>query len=191
MATPFEFVREWGMPLQSLGFHDPRPLLPAATISFLHYAGVLKTFELTTYHRIRIDFLTPAINLAEVWREQMPEYSLPVGWAGLWRIGDITYTQAFAWLCIEELTGRVVAVDVEINNPVYPVNNSVEGMMRCMKLLRDWARPAGGSLARAGSLEEAIARDPNFPAGEAAYFWQPLIAEALESGCDTLVVECD
>ena len=189
MSSPFEFVREWGMPLQSLAFHDPRPLLPAATISFLHYAGVPKWFELTTSQTTRFDFLSTAINLTEVWNKEMSEYSLPVAWAGLWRIGDITYTQANAWLCIEEVTGRVVAVDVEINTPVYPVNGSVEGMMRCMKLIRDWAQSAGGSLARAGSLETAIARSPNLPAGEASYFWQPLIAEATESRCDTLVVE--
>ena len=132
---------------------------------------------------------TTAINLTAVWAKEMPDYSFPVGWARLWRIGGITYTQAAAWLCIEEVTGRVVGVDVDIDDPLYPVNGSVEGTVRCMKLVRDWARSAGGSLARAGSLEEAIARDPALPAAEAAYFWQPLIAEAMESGCDTLVVE--
>ena len=61
--------------------------------------------------------------------------------------------------------------------------------MRCLKLVRDWALPAGGLLARAGNFEEALAQAPGLPAGEAADFWQPLVAEAIESGCDTLVVE--
>jgi hypothetical protein len=189
MADPFEFVREWGGRLRPLEFPVPKPLLPSGTVTFLHYAGVPKRFEVTTSQVTRFAFLATAENLAGVWGREMRDYALPAGWAGLWRIGDITYTQADAWLCLEELTGRVVAVDVDIDNPVYPVNGSVEGLLRCMKLVRDWAQPAGGSLARAGSFEEAIGRAPALPAGEAEYFWQPLVAEATESGCDTLVVE--
>ena len=188
MAYAFEFAREWGGRLRPIEFTVPKPLLPAATVSFLHFAGVPKRFEIRTSQITRFDFLATAENLADVWKRQMRDYSLPVGWAGLWRIGDITYTQAAAWLCIEEVTGCVVAVDVN-DNCLYPVNGSVEGLMRCLKLMRDWARPAGGSLARAGGFEEAIAQAPGLPAGEAAYFWQPLVAEAMESGCDTLVVE--
>jgi hypothetical protein len=189
MADPFEFAEAWGGPLRPIEFPAPRPVLPAATVTFLHYAGVPRAFELTTYNEIRFEFRQTAANLAGVWAEEMPDVSLPVGWAGFWRIGDITYTQAAAWLCIEEVTGRVVAVDVEIDNPVYLVNGSVEGMMRCMRAVRDWARPAGGSLARAGSLEVALGRDPGLAGGEAKHFWQPLIGAATESGCDTLVVE--
>jgi hypothetical protein len=189
MASPFEFAREWGGRLRPIEFPVPKPLLPSATVAFLHNAGVPRRFEITTYQIIRFDFLTTAENLTRVWEREMSYLSFPVEWARLWRIGDITYTQAAAWLCIEELTGRVVAVDVDIDDALYPVNGSVEGLLRCMKLVRDWARPAGGSLARAGSFEDAIRQAPALPPGEAASFWQPLVAEAVESGCDTLVVE--
>jgi hypothetical protein len=189
MADPFEVAREWGGRLRPIEFTVPKPLLPSATVTFLHYAGVPKRFEVTTYQMIRFDFLATAENLAAVWEREMRDSSFPVGWAGLWRIGDITYTQAAAWLCLEELSGRIVAVNVEIDDHLYPVNGAVESLVRCMKLVYDWARPARGSLARAGSFEESIARAPALPAGEAAYFWQPLIAEATESGCDRLLVE--
>jgi SUKH-4 immunity protein len=189
MAYAFEFAREWGGRLRPIEFPVPKPLLPSGTVSFLHFAGVPKRLEVTTCQTVRFDFLATAENLADMWKRKMRDWSLPIGWAGLWRIGDITYTQAHAWLCIEEMTGRVVAVDVGIDIPVYPVNGSVEGLMRCLKLVRDWALPARGSLARAGSFEEAITQAPGLPAGEAAYFWQPLVTEAIESGDDTLVVE--
>jgi hypothetical protein len=188
MASPFEFAKEWGGPLRPIAFSVPKPLLPAETISFLHYAGVPRVFELSTYQIIRFEFLPTAMNLAMAWGDEMPDCSLPVGWAGLWRIGSITYTQAAAWLCVEELSGRVVAVDVEISPPLYPVNGSVEGMMRCMKLVRDWAGSAAGSLTRAGSLDEAIARAAVPLATEMPYYWQPEITCAIESGCDTLAV---
>lgn len=186
MSDPFEFAREWGGPLRPIEFPVPKPLLPSATVTFLHYAGVPKRFTCQT---TRFDFLTIAENLAAVWAREMRDSSLPVSWAGLWRIGDITYVQAAAWLCIEELSGRIVAVDVEIDNPLYVVNRSVGGLMQCMKVVRDWAGWQGGSLARAGSFEELITRTPALPEGEAGYFWQPLIAEAIDSACDTLVVE--
>jgi len=188
-ADPSEFARQWGGRLRPIEFAVPKPLLPSGTIVFLNNAGVPKRFVVETATMTRFDFLATAENLAGVWGRTMRNSSLPVAWAGLWRIGDITYTQADAWLCIEEVTGRIVAVDVGINDPVYPVNGSVEGLMRCMKLVRDWAGPAAGSLARAGSFEEAIARAPHLAAGEARDFWQPLVAEAMESGCDRLVVE--
>jgi hypothetical protein len=158
-------------------------------MSFLHYAGVPRAFVLTTSEHVRFEFLPTAVNLATAWDLDMQDYSFPAGWGRFWRIGDITYTQAAAWLCVEELTGRVVAIDVDIDDPVYLVNGSVEAMVRCMKAVRDWAAPAGGSLARAGRLEDAIARDPALADGEADHFWQPLVASAVDSGCDTLAVE--
>jgi hypothetical protein len=191
MASPFEFAREWGGQLRPVEFPIPRPLLPSATGTFLHYAGVPKSFEVTTYQRIRFDFLTTAVNLASVWESAMRDYSFPVGWARLWRIGDITYTQAAAWLCIEELSGHIIAVDVDIDDPLYLVNSSVEGMMRCMRLLRDWARSTGGLLTHAASLQDAISRDPVLPAGEAKHYWLPLIAAAIDSGRDRVDVECE
>jgi hypothetical protein len=121
----------------------------------------------------------------------MPDCSFPVGWGRLWRIGDITCTQASAWLCIEELTGRVVAVDVDIDDPLYGINGSVEGMVRCMRVLYDCARAAGGSLAGAASLTSALAKDSALTEGEAAQYWLPLVEAALESGCDRLEVSCE
>jgi hypothetical protein len=184
MAGAFEVAREWGGRLRPVVFTTPKLLLPASTISFLHYAGVPTRFEIDAHQRVRFDFLTTTVNLAAVWGDSMPDYSFPVGWGRLWRIGDITYTQAAAWLCVEELTGRVVAVDVDIDDPLYPVNGSVEAMVRCMRVLIDWSRSTDGSLAQAAALRSALAAAPGLAAGEAEHFWLPLVEEAVESGCD-------
>jgi hypothetical protein len=188
MASPFEVAHEWEGRLRPIEFSIPKPLLPSSTVTFLHYAGVPTRFELAAQQQIRFEFLATASNLASVWARGMSEYSFPVGWGRLWRIGDITYTQAAAWLCIEELTGRVVAVDVDIDNPVYVVNESVAGMVRCMRLVYDWAHSAGGSLARVASLASALAHDPALLEGEAAHYWLPMVEAAAKSGCDLLEV---
>jgi hypothetical protein len=191
MADPFEVAREWGGRLRRIEFPVPKPLLPSSTLSFLHYAGVPTRFEVIADQQTRFEFLETPANLAGFWTREMPDWSFPVGWGRLWRIGDITYTQAAAWLCIEELTGRVVAVDVDIDDPLYVVNGSVEGMVRCMWVVYDWARSSGGAVAGAQSLVSALARDPVLPEGEAAQYWLPMIEAAAESGCDRLEVSCE
>lgn len=188
MADRFEILRQWGGPLHSIEFIGPKPLLPSSTVTFLHFAGVPTRFEVVTYQQVRFDFLAAAENLAEVWAAQMPDWSFPVGWARLWRIGDITCSQSAAWLCIEELTGRVVAVDVDIDDPLYVVNESVEGLVWCFQGLYEWSRSSGGSLARVQELTAALA---SHPAGDAGHYWLPLIEGALESGCDRIEVSCE
>ena len=184
MASSFEFAREWGGELQSIEFASPKPLLPSKSTTFLYYAGIPKRFELATYQQVRFDFLSVATSLPSIWEHEMPEYSLPVQWAGLWRFGDITYTQAKSWLCMEEVSGRIVAIDVEIDNPLYVVNTSIDAMMRCMKLLRDWVRSTDGELAQRAQFTELISKYPDLDEGEANYFWLPLIEEAAEPGCE-------
>jgi hypothetical protein len=188
MADPFEVAREWDGRLRPIEFAVPKPLLPSDTVRFLHFAGVPTRFGITADEQVRFEFLATAANLGEVWARDMPEYSFPVGWGRLWRIGDITYTQAAAWLCIEELTGRVVAVDVDIDDPLHVINGSVEGMVRCMRMLYDWFRSAGGSLARAASLTSSLVHDSALPAGEAGHYWLPMVEAAVESGYDRLEV---
>jgi hypothetical protein len=191
MTDPFEFAREWDGELRAIEFPVPMPMLPSSTVRFLHYAGVPKRFHVDTYQMIHFDFLSTAGNLSNAWPEQMRDYSFPVGWARFWRIGDITYTQAGAWLCIEELTGHIVAIDVDIDNPVYLVNSSLAGMMQCMKLIRGWARSTGGALIGAESFSARLAREPGFDQADAKHFWVPLVEAAIDSGCEKLEIRCE
>jgi len=113
----------------------------------------------------------------------MPDWSFPQEWNRFWRIGNITTTQANAWLCVEELTGRVVAVDVDLDDPLYVINGSVERRVRCMRVLDDWSRSGDATIARVATLTSALSNDPELPAGEGHHFWLPRIEEAAQSGC--------
>jgi len=121
----------------------------------------------------------------------MPEYSFPLGWGRFWVIGDLVFTQAIAWLCLEEVTGRVVGVDVELNEPIYAVNSSVERMVRCMKLLADGCRSSRGSMTQSRSWIDTLSRDPDLPEGEAEPFWIPIIVGAIENECERMRVEIE
>ena len=63
MASRFEFAQQWGGRLRPIEFPIPKPLLPSATISFLHCAGVARAFGLTTSEHVRFEFLPAAVNL--------------------------------------------------------------------------------------------------------------------------------
>jgi hypothetical protein len=191
LTNPFDFVEEWSGDLRKIEFPVPKPMLPSAAVTFLHFAGLPKSLGVLSYQQIQFDFLLTAINLAGVWQKEMKDFSFPSSWARFWQIGSITYTQAAAWLCIEELTGRIVAVDVDIDDPVYVVNDSILGMMRCMKLLRDWVRLTDGSLTQATSFTDAISRDPALSLGDAKYFRLPIVEAAIDAGCDKVAVSCE
>jgi hypothetical protein len=57
-----------------------------------------------------------------------------------------------------------------------------------MRILYDWARSAGGSLASAEALNSVLANDPALPAGEAAHYWLPMVEAVVESDCDRFEV---
>ena len=191
MVDPFEVSREWGGRLRPIEFCVPKPLLPSRTVTFLHYAGVPKRFEVTAHQVVRFDFVAIAANLSELWARDMPDYSLPVGWGRLWRIGDITYTQAKAWLCNEELSGKVIAVDIDIDSPLHMVNGSIAGMVLCMRILYDWTQSAGESLSSMASLVSALTQAPVLSEDEAAHFWLLMLESAIESGCERIQVDCE
>jgi len=181
---PIEFAKQWEGKLHSLQFTSPEPMLPTATTAFFHYAGIPKSFSLCTYQEFRFDFLTKAENLAEEWKKVMAGVSMPVGWKRFWRFGDITYTQGGAWLCIEELTGRIVAIDVDLDDPLYTINVSVSQLMECFRQLLLWSKNSAGAISTMDGLLSVLPDD-------SAAFWSPIIQNSLESGCDEATVQCE
>jgi hypothetical protein len=157
-------------------------------LQFLHSAGLPARFEVVTYQRTVFTFSTAGKTLAGMWASHMPDYSFPADWARLWWFGDIDSTQASAWLCLEELTGRIVAVDVDREDPLFVVDTSVVALVRCMGLIHSFAQSNDGSLNRVEALVDALSNDLDLARGEAGHFWLPLIEAAIESGCGRLEV---
>ena len=187
MKLPSDFAARWGAPLHPLDFADPKPILPHATVRFLHTAGVPRAFGVRHAQRVELTFLSRGQSMAETWSTEIKGLALPVLWSSYWRIGTITYTQATAWLCIEEVTGRIIAIDVDIDEPVYAVNSSLPHMMGCMKHLVDWSTATEGRLSSATELEEAWAADPDLD-GDATAFWSPMIRGAQDAQWDYIAI---
>jgi hypothetical protein len=181
-----DVARLWGGVLKPVSFNAPQPILPASTVSFLHYAGLPNTFRIgasddSDYLSMR--FQEPS-KLSGAWSSGMPEWSMPVGWDRFWRLGDATFTQCKTWLCIEELTGRIYTIDVEADTPVNAVNSSAEQFVHCMKVLIDASKGAGASPQ---ALSEAI-RSAVSPE-EAQHFWLPVLEDLAEQDWTEIQVE--
>ena len=186
--TTKEIANAWPGTLAKIDFIAPKPLLPSATISFLHAAGLPRTFTMHGSQVMTFTTLATAQPLSAMWNERIRDWLMPVDWARYWRIGDIAYTQASAWLCVEEVTGRVCAIDIDIDDSVYPVNESLTTLASSMLHWVRWYESSGGAVGSLDALRQAFAQDVTFKPNEYASFWGMLIYAEAESGIERLTV---
>lgn len=136
-----EFSRQWPGQLGKIEFAAPRRFFPDATSRFFDEEGLPKTFTITGSQVLQFTTISRAENLNATWESQTSgDWVLPVGWDRFWRIGDIKYTQADAWRCIEELTGHIYGIDIEIDNPIYLIAKSVSNLASSMRIPRSMKR---------------------------------------------------
>src|SRR5262245_9569887 len=106
--TPSNFAKAWKRPLQKIEFSQ-WPVLPNETTSFLYYAGLPTSF---VCGHTSFRFVAVPSRLSEIWSKSMDaRWAFPFDWNRYWYLGDFEYTQACAWICIEEITGHIVKVD--------------------------------------------------------------------------------
>jgi len=185
--NPKEFARAWPGTLRKIEFVPPKPVLPYWTTIFPYDAGLRQTFSISN-NELTITILEPAEQLSKTWNEQVRDWSMPHDWARSWRIGDITYTQASAWLCIEEVSGRVFAIDVEIDGPVYLINESLLNLALSMYHWARWFSDTGGCIGSVNKLRSTFAKDTAFKPGEIDAYWGPYITNISESNADAITV---
>jgi hypothetical protein len=188
LLTGDEFSREWNGHLATIEFVTPKPLLPAATVSFFYSAGLPRTFSITGSQIVTFTTISTATNVSETWPEQMREWAMPHDWARFWRIGDIAYTQADAWLCIEEVTGCIYAIDVDIDNPVYLVARSVINLAAAMLQWSQWYAATAGAIATVNELRQLFLDNSDIASDEFDGFWGAMLDSECETGIERFTV---
>src|SRR5688572_11686561 len=180
----------WPGSLAKIDFEPPKPVLPSGTITYLYFAGLPRSFQITGSQLVTFQMLSTAVHLGKTWNNVMEDkdLSMPFDWARFWRIGDITYTQASAWLCIEEVTGSIYAIDVDVDDPVYLVNHSLANLVSSMLHWIQWCERTGGKVATINELVLAFTSDPTFRHGEFEAYWKLHIDSEAESGIDRFTV---
>lgn len=134
-----EFVERWRGELRKIEF-SPKPYLPADAAWFYHSAGFPSYFSIEGFRKL--EFHSKCAPLAETWQQiQGDEWRMPLAWNVFWKIGDAEYGRAgamCAWLCIEELTGRIVTIDPEEDNePVRTLSSSPVHLAMAMLLYQE------------------------------------------------------
>ena len=116
--------------------------------------------------------------MADVWaRIQRGEWVMPYDWKRFWKIGDVEFSQSTAWLCLEELTGRIVTIDPEVETPIATVNSSLLQLGKCMLHLRDWFDKTGGDINNGTALVKLLLLRKNnhaFKNENSGGFWLPI-----------------
>ncbi len=186
MISPQEFETQWPGELWKIEFPAPKPLLPTGTVAFLHYAGLPRCYTVdSNVFIVELKFHATAIHLPVVWSTEMgEEWAMPAGWNRFWKIGDVSYGQASAWICIEELTGNIVGIDVDEDKPIYTVNSSVECLAVCLKCLIDWQRETDGQAGHLDRLWEMFASLDGFKNSEPGLYWKDILESSVEAGCE-------
>ena len=181
--TPINFQEQWGQPLRKVVF-EPRPMLPDETTSFFHFAGLP---ESVTVGSSRFRFVTTARKLSDVWRKEFDaRLSMPHDWNRFWHLGEVEFIQSTAWVCIEELTGRIVMIDVEVSEPITDINSSILLLMTSLKVMLDWHRETGGRMETLKKLTGTL--ETEVQDNDAEEYWLPYLEYEEESAEDILEV---
>ena len=155
--SPAKFVQQWGSGIRPLRFAKPMPIFSEATAEFVRSGGFPSFFHLV--HFREIDFLEESIPMSTVWHSlHGDEWRMPHSWNAFWKIGTVDYGQPTATLCIEEVSGTIVAIDDEEGpHPlVMTVNSSPMHMAECMRLIRDWYTETNGDLNDPRSIQRLL-----------------------------------
>jgi hypothetical protein len=174
LLTPSDFAKRWGSGLQPVTFR-PKPYLPSDSSRFYRDTGFPSCFRIKFYRELK--FQTECVPLSIVWQQiQGDEWKMPHSWNAFWKIGDAEFGQATAWLCIEELTGRIVTVDPEVaDNPVLHLSSSPIKLAACMLLYKEWFVNAGSRPIDEQCREHltVLSEHNAFDDGDGRRFWFP------------------
>src|SRR4051794_8978927 len=134
-CTPSEFVRRWPGGLRPVVFPGPQPALPGDCRESLTEFGLPGEVTIRCYNDITLKFTGSVTPLAAVWDRDLKRGlkltarghepgEMPVEWARFWHLADQEYAQGGGWVCVEEVTGRLVVIDLDLRDPICLLNSS-------------------------------------------------------------------
>jgi SUKH-4 immunity protein len=182
--SPSEFLSCWPGSLRPIVLPEPSPALPEDCRHLLTDFGLPRELTISCYNDITLKFSGSAAALAAIWdRDLKRGYKMgemPSDWTRFWHLADHEYLQGGGWICIEEVTGRLVVVDLDCPEPVYLLNSSLRNFYTTLAHFLDWSAKAEGSPAETAALRDALLRQDCIPAEELEPFWMNLINATLD-----------
>jgi hypothetical protein len=164
--------------------------------------GLPRELTIYCYNDITLRFSGSAAPLTFIWQRDLKRgYKLmaqghrpgemPGEWSRFWHLADQEYVQGGGWVCVEEGTGRLVVIDLNLREPVYLLNSSVRNFYTTLAHFLEWSEKTGGSPAETVRLREALRRQHCIPPEDLEPFWMNFIDATLDGDPMNLVVALD
>src|SRR5262249_2652982 len=146
--------------------------------------GLPRKLTIYCYNDITMEFSGSAVPLAAIWDRDLKRGhkmgDMPSGWTRFWHLADEEYTQGGGWVCVEEVTGRLVVIHLDLRDPIYLLNSSVRNFYTTLAHFLGWSEKTGGSRAETIRLRDALRRQDCIPADELDPFWMNFIDATLD-----------
>jgi hypothetical protein len=183
-CSPSEFVGRWPESLRPVALPDPPPALLDECRRLLTEFGLPRELTIYCYNDITLEFTGSAAPLAAIWDRDLGRGykmgDMPGEWARFWHLADEEYNQGGGWFCIEEVTGRLVVIDLDCREPVIRVNSNVRNFYTTLAHFLDWSERTDGSPAETAALRDALLKQGCIPAEELEPFWLNFIYANLD-----------
>lgn len=192
ICSPSQFMKRWPSALRPVTLPDTPPPLPSECTRLLTQFGLPRELIIYCYNDITFTFTGSLTPLAQIWQRdlkrgyQMGE--MPSDWNRYWHVADQTYLQGSGWLCIEETTGKLFIIDLDIPDPIYLLNESIANFYTTLAHFLEWSERTSGSPAETVLLRDALLNQNCIPPEELEEFWMNFIYATLDGDPMTLAV---
>jgi hypothetical protein len=92
------------------------------------------------------------------------------------------------WICVEEITGRLVVIDLDLPDPIYLLNSSVRNFYTTLAHFLAWSEKTAGSPAETIRLRDSLRQQDCIPPEELEPFWMNFIDATLDGDSINLAV---
>jgi len=154
--------------------------------------------ELTIYcyNDINVRFAQKLSPLATIWERDLKPgdetEQMPPDWNRFWHFADEEYVQGGGWFCLEDVTGRLYVIDLDLEpDPIYLLNSSVANFITTLAYFLDWSERTGGTPAATVLLRDELLRQNCIPPEELEPFWMNFIDATLDGDPINLTVSLD
>jgi hypothetical protein len=195
-CSPSEFLRRWPGSLRPVALPEPPPAIPDDGRNLLTEFGLPRTLTIACYNDIRLTFSGTVTPLAAIWDRDLQRGSsglgkMPGEWARFWHIADQEYLQGGGWICIEESSGQLIVLDLDLPDPVYSLNSSLRNFYTTLAHFLEWSERTGGSPAATAQLRDTLRQQDVIPPNELECFWMNIIDATLDGDPVNLTVTID
>lgn len=147
--------------------------------------GLPRELTICCYNDITLRFSGLATPLAAIWeRDVNAGYKLmgnmPDEWTRFWHLADQEYLQGGGWICIEEISGRLVVIDLDLPDPIYLLNSSICNFYTTLAHFLEWSEKTGGSPAEGVLFRDDLRRQDCIPQDELEPFWMNFVDASLD-----------